>query len=75
MSASVVAHSGKAEALPWHSFLNFDLIAPYGCILILYLNAVLAVSDPKGIILDSFVKIMVSEEEIGNKKEGGDDWQ
>lgn len=50
MSASVVAHSGKAEALLWHSLLNLDLIVPYGCILILYLNAVLAVSDPKGII-------------------------
>lgn len=46
MSASLVAYSGKAKALPWHILLNFDLIVPYGGILILYLNATLAVSAP-----------------------------
>lgn len=46
MSASVVAYSGKAKALPWHILLNFDLVVPYGGILILYLNATLVVSAP-----------------------------
>lgn len=44
MSASLVAYSGKAKALPWHILLHFELIVPYGGILILYLNATLVVS-------------------------------
>lgn len=46
LSASLVAYSGKAKALPWHILLNFDLIVPYGDILISYLNAILVVSAP-----------------------------
>lgn len=47
LSASLVAYSGKAQALPWHISLHLELVVPYGGgILILYLNATFVVSAP-----------------------------
>lgn len=68
MSASLVARSGKAKALPWHSLLNFDLILPYGGILILCLNATLLAPSAHLFVLS--VWLVKRRLEIGKRVTG-----